>query len=156
MIAQLADFLRFIREMTSNYRLNGHKTNRNNSISILFLLCNLLIFKESRMCSENEPDDSLSSTPIHNGSKIDLDISQKMRRFSLRDRQTFLNNLPSDLMSNTASESTLGNYVTAADDIDDSICRMELELALLDYPLMHYYPQVNDMIVYALKVCINI
>ncbi|XP_031630428.1 uncharacterized protein LOC116345312 [Contarinia nasturtii] len=152
MIAKLADFLRFIREMTSNYRLNGHKTNRNNSISILFLLCNLLVFKESRNCSETESTESVTTTPMHNESRIDLDISQKMRRISIREARSLLNHLHEDSLSNTASESTLGNFVTAVETIDDSLCKMELELALLDFPLKHYYPQVNDLIVYALKI----
>lgn len=155
-ISKLADFLRFIREMTSNYARNGHKTNRNNSISIIFLLCRLLIFKESGKTIEEE---IVQTSPAHNNSSIDLDISQKIRRFSLREARKSLENLDNDTLSsitldnNTESESTLGNYQTAIDTIDDAMCRKELETALLDYSLKHFYPQVNELIVHALKVC---
>lgn len=157
-ISKLADFLRFIREMTQNYSRNGHKTNRNNSISIIFLLCQLLIFKENGNGIEEE---NASKSPVHNESTIDLDISQKIRRFSLKDAHKILDDLDNDTISNatldrdTASESTIGNYVTAMDTINDSICRKELEIALLDFPLKHFYPQVNKLIAHSLKVRIH-
>ncbi|XP_055306610.1 protein rotatin homolog, partial [Sitodiplosis mosellana] len=154
-ISKLADFLRFIREMTSNYGRNGHKTNRNNSISIIFLLCQLLIFKESRNSIEEE---KIPMSPVHNESTLDLDISQRIRRFSLKDARKMLDDFDHDTVSNatldnhTASESTItGNYITAMDNIDDAMCRRELEIALLDFPLKHFYPQVNELIVHALK-----
>lgn len=154
-ILKLADFLRFIREMTLNYSRNGHKTNRNNSISIIYLLCQLLMFKESRNCSEEE---KIQKSPVHNDSTIDLDISQRIRRFSLKDVRRIFDDLDHETISNatldnnTASESTLGNYVTAMESIDDAMCKRELEIALLDFPLKHFYPQVNELIVHTLKV----
>lgn len=155
-ILKLADFLRFIREMTSNYGRNGHKTNRNNSISIIYLLCQLLMFKESRNGGEEE---KIQKSPVHNESTIDLDISQRIRRFSLKDARRILDDLDHETISNatldTASESTLGNYVTAMESIEDAMCKRELETALLDFPLKHFYPQVNELIVHALKVYTN-
>lgn len=154
-VLKLADFLRFIREMTMNYGRNGHKTNRNNSISIIYLLCQLLIFKE-RNTTEAE---HVQTAKVHNESSIDLDISQRIRRFSLKDANKILEDFYHDTLSNatldkkTASESTInGNYDTALDTIDDVMCRNELEIALLDFPLKHFYPQVNDLIVHTLKV----
>lgn len=154
-LMKLADFLRFIREMTMNYGRNGYKTNRNNSISIIYLLCKLLIFKESRNNTETE---HAQTAQVHNESSIDLDISQRIRRFSLKDAHKFLEDFYPDTLSNatldnkTASESTItAHYDTALDTIDDAACRKELEIALLDFPLKHFYPQVNELIVHTLK-----
>lgn len=157
-IDELTDFLRFIREMTTNYTENGHKIHRNNSISILFLLCRLVIFKENDRCTEDETVQAhVSSHP--NESILDLDIGQRLKRLVLNSsHQPFetVNHL--DSSSNTIDEissvSTVGNYVTATENmaVDGGLWRKELQIALLDYPLKHFYPQVVDLISYALKV----
>lgn len=149
-IDELADFLRFIREMTHNYRRNGHKTNRNNSISILFLLCQLLMFKDNGKSAEVEaiPND-VRSNP--NESNTDFDISQRIRRLSLKSGQKSVDS-SSNATDDTASISTLANYVTATENMNQSIWKNELEIALLDYPLKHFYPQMNDLLFYTLKV----
>lgn len=155
-IKKLADFQRFIREMTSNYRRNGHKTNRNNSISILYLLCQLLLFKESNGPSEEESmreQTSIVQVQSESASKIDLDISQKIKRLTFKDSPLWdiLDSSSSIMLdNNTASESTLGDFVTATENTDQ--CRMELEIALLDFPLKHFYPSVNELFAFALKV----
>lgn len=158
-INDLTDFLRFIREMTSNYSRNGHKMHRNNSISILFLLCRLLIFKENDKCTDDETIQAhISSHP--NESFLDLDISQRLKQLALNSshHQPFeqpIKNL--DSSSNTIDEissvSTVGNYVTATENMaGGGLWRKELQIALLDYPLKHFYSQVVDLISYALKV----
>lgn len=155
-IAELTDFLRFVREMTSNYSRDDHKIYRNNSISILFLLCRLVMFKENDKCTDDETiQANLSSRP--NESIPDLDIGQRLKQLSLDSaRQQFesLNNI--DSSSNTIdSISTTGNYVTAMEHMSAAIgngWRNELQIALLDYPLKHFYPQVVDLISYAMKV----
>lgn len=159
-IEDLADFLRFIREITSNYRRNGQKTNRNNSISILFLICHLLMFKESDGRRENEKFHHEMSEK-QNESANDLDISQRIRKLSLKSERRMFESIEQlDLASNTtddaASVSTLTNYVTATEHLHNSTWRKELETALLDYPLKHFYPQINELIFYALKVNISI
>lgn len=156
-IEELADFLRFIREITSNFRRNGHKTNRNNSISILFLLCQLLIFKEDRQISKENGNVSTHYSPKPIESTIDLDISQRIRNFSLKDESEFLyrfNQLSSssNTIDDTASMSTLSNYVTAVENTDNHIWKRELEAALLDFPLKHFYNEVHELIIYAMKV----
>lgn len=157
-IEELTDFLRFIREMTSNYSRNGHKIHRNNSISILFLLCRLVIFKDNDKCTEDE------TIPAHvsfhpNDSILELDISQRLKRLGLNLAHApyeAIKNL--DSLSNTIDEvssvSTAGNYVTATENMlmAGGLWRNELQIALLDYPLKHFYPQVVDLIAYALKV----
>lgn len=155
-ISKLADFLRFIREMTSNYRLNGHKTNRNNSISILFLICRLLMFKENKVHIEEE-NMRHPLSPQKNDSANDLDISQKIKNLSFKDLKFDSFDQLDTLSSITLdhSESTLDHYVTAIGSIENSICRKELEMAMIDYPLQHFYPQVSEIIVYALKVSLS-
>lgn len=163
-IVDLTDFLRFIRDMTSNYSKNGHRIHRNNSISILFLLCRLVIFKESDKCTE---DDTIQAhiQPHANESLLDLDISQRLKRITLSSAHPlppFDSNKNLGSSSNTIDEissvSSVDNYVTAieqataAGDGVASSWRKELQIALLDYPLKHFYPQVVDLISYALKV----
>lgn len=155
---ELADFLRFIREMTSNYQYNGHKTNRNNSISILFLICHLLIFKENDKTSENEMFRHELSVKA-NESANDLDISQRVEQLSLKSgrkmcESTELSDLALSATDDSGSVQTLTNYVTANEDLENYTWRKELETALLDYPLKHFYPQINELIFYALKVWI--
>lgn len=159
-IDDLTDFLRFIREMTSNYSRNDHKINRNNSISILFLLCRLIIFKENAKCTDDDETIPVqSSRPSE--SILDLDISQRLKRIALNSSCQPFNTIKNfDSSSNTiddnSSVSTLGNYVTATENMagagGDGSWRKELQIALLDYPLKHFYPQVVDLIAYALKV----
>lgn len=162
-IDDLTDFLRFIRDLTSNYSKNGHRIHRNNSISILFLLCRLVIFKENDKCTE---DDTIQAqiTPHVHESLLDLDISQRLKRITLNSAHPLpsfdsIKNL--DSSSNTIDEissvSSVGNYVTATEHMQAaagaaSLWRKELQIALLDYPLKHFYPQVVDLIAYALKV----
>lgn len=155
-IEELSDFLRFIRDTTCNFRRNGHKTNRNNSISILFLLCQLLIFKDNRHIAKENGNISTRFSPKANDSAIDLDISQKIRNFSLREGAEFLEKFnqmysSSNTIDDTASMSTLSNYVTAIENTD-STWKRELDIALLDFPLQHFYHEVYELIVYALKV----
>ncbi|XP_055312030.1 uncharacterized protein LOC129574273 isoform X2 [Sitodiplosis mosellana] len=154
-ISRLAVFLGFIRKMTANYSRMGSNTHRNDSISIIFLLCQLLIFKETR---NNIEKGTIPMLPIHNESTLDLDVSQRIRRFSLKNARKLLYDFDHDTVSNvtldnhTASESKItGNYITEMDTID-VMCRRELEIALLDFPLKHFYPEVEELIVYALKI----
>lgn len=146
-IAQLADFLRYIREMTQNYRLNSYKTNRNNSISILYLLCELVMFK-GRKDDEDEQtvvaDQSLNETSF--------DISHRFLLGNMRKQLEDLNFLESTCDADDVSSSTIGNYVTAVEQLENDIWRRELEIALLDFPLRHFYPQVYDLIDYAFQV----
>lgn len=158
-IDKLADFLRFIREITSNYRRNGHKTNCNNAISILFLLCRLLIFKEESINGGKNENSEKMTSPMCNGSVNEFDISQRIKCISLRDARKMLEDIEQEddrsiitLGNNTGSQSTLGHFVTARENMDNSMCKKELEKALLDFPLKHFYPQVNELIAYALKV----
>lgn len=156
MIAELTDFLRFIREMTHNYRYNGHKMHRNNSISIMYLLCKLITFKYS---NEDATDEMVNQplSPKPSESTIDMDVSQKIKRLSVKSPRKMFDVLDQfDLLSNfddeTASMSTLSNYVTATENTHENTWRKELETAFLDYPLKHFCPQVNDLLFYALEV----
>lgn len=156
-IEDLTDFLRFIREMTSNYCRSGHKINRNNSISIFFLLCRLVMFKENDKCTEDETiQPQLSSR--QNESILDLNIRQRLKQLALNSsRHPFDGVKHLDSSSNTiddvSSVSTVGNYVTATENMGGGeLWRKELQIALLDYPLKHFYPQVVDLISYTMKV----
>lgn len=116
-----------------------------------------MLFRESKSPSEEESiREHASIVQVHNEStnKIDLDISHKIKRLTVRDA-TFYDGLDSRSSStvldyNSASESTLGEFVTATENTDQ--CRLELEIALLDYPLKHFYPSVNKLFAMALKV----
>lgn len=141
--------------MTSNYRRNGQKTHRNNSLSILYLLCKLILFKENKNCMEESTREQLSiaQQPNELTNKNDFDISQKIQRLTLKDAD-FWNGFDSStstiLDNRTASESTLGDFVTATEYFDQ--LNTELEMALLDFPLKHFYPQINSLIAMTVKV----
>lgn len=153
-IEELADFLRFIREVTSNYRRNGHKTNRNNSISILFLLCQLIMLKEMQKCGHSE---TIHWSELSNryDTANNLDIYRRVKL--LKSPQSIVEvNKHSESSSNTIddtiSSSTLDIYISATENMPKSLWRKELEIALLDYPLKHFYPEINDLIYITLKV----
>lgn len=159
-IDELTEFLRFIREMTSNYKHNGHKINRNNSISILFLLCRLVMFRDNAKGAEDETIQAqLSSRP--NESFFDSGIEQRLKRLTLNSSRQSIEPVKNDVSSSNTidditSVSTMDNYVTATEYLataaGNGAWRKELQIALLDYPLKHFYPQVVDLISYAMKV----
>lgn len=166
-IHELTDFLRFIRDMTLNYSRNNHKMHRNNAISILFLLCRLVIFKDNDKCIEDDTTIQAHASSHPNESILDLDISQRLRRIALNPAHPppppppplpldAIRNLhsSSSTIDEISSVSSMGNYVTATEQMQAAggLWRKELQIALLDYPLKHFYPQVVDLISYALKV----
>lgn len=155
-IKKLTDLLRFIREMTSNYRQNGHRTHRNNSLSIVYLLCKLVLFKEKRNVNSDDNARELSSIVQHESTnQTDLSICQKFQSLNFKDA-AFLDGFESSASTivdnRTVSESTLGDFVTATENGDQ--VNSELEIALLDFPLKHFYPEINSLIAMTLKVSI--
>lgn len=115
------------------------------------------MFKENGKQYEIENLDPETASKA-NESISDIDLSQRIRRLSLKNaRKVFDDHIDSasNTTDDTASVSTLANYVTATEHLQDTIWRKELENALLDYPLKHFYPQMNDLVFYALKVNIS-
>lgn len=165
-IVELTDFQKFLRETTLNYRRSSNKIDRNSSISILFLICRLIIFKDDGEPSafKDEANDSEYHTPSTNISTKHL--SQKMKEMcsTVRHRSPFQlrRSIIPDLFdspSNGANSPSLNEqFTTAVDDIESfgDIWRQELENALFDYSLTHFYPEVHYMVASTLKVMLSI
>lgn len=166
-IEGLADFLRFIRELTRNYQYNGSKTHRNNSISLIFLLCRLLLFKKGE--NRNKCDKDLDkSLPLFEDT-INKNITQKIKDMTLSPcKETFdaftwptvfqspITTTVRDICDSASSSQILSDSsvnVTNEDVVSRStIWRKELEILLFDYPLKHFYPDVHALVVFTLEV----
>lgn len=147
----LGDFLKFIRESSDNYSRNPHKINRNNSISVIYLVCRLLMFKDNEatgsetenLCSKMKNDFILNSGPKEYDAKL---FASSFNRS--HDRAASIDQTNTD------------SFVSALNEtIDDahrsqskSIWIRELEIALLDFALKDFYPDVHELIAIALKV----
>lgn len=160
-IAELTDFLRFLRETTMNYRKSSNKIDRNTSISILYLLCRLVLFKNNNLpipCTDGlnglhypSPSTNISTKNLSQrlkGMSLTKDISPSSNRSYLLD--LFQSTINDDI--STSPSTATENFVTALDDSELHVYRQELETALFDYPLTHYYPDVHELISLTLKV----
>lgn len=166
-IEQLADFLRFIRELTHNYQYNGSKTHRNNSISIVFLLCRLLLFKKGET-GNHEAKDLDKSLPLFEDT-INKNITQKIKDMTLSPCKETLDSFTwptlfqspitttvRDICESGSSSQLLSESSISATNEDivnrSSVWRKELEILLFDYPLKHFYPDVHTLVVFTLEV----
>lgn len=147
---ELGDFLKFIRESSSNYTRNPNKINRNNSISIIYLLCRLLMFKESE-ATANEMENICTKIRDMNVKRREYDAKMFASSFNRSHETT----------GATIDQTNTDSFVSALNEtIDDAnrtpatkaIWIRELEIALLDFTLKDFYPDVHDLIVMALKV----
>lgn len=160
-IAELTDFLRFLRETTMNYRRSSNRIDRNTSISILYLLCRLIMFKENGEPSayKDETNDSHYQTPSTRIAPKQL--SQRMKDLSIVNKDNFkLSPSLRDIFQSTINDgssispSINEKFETAIGDMDSCMdaFKQELETALFDYSLTHFYPDVHQMIATTLKV----
>lgn len=165
-IAALTDFLRFLRETTMNYQKSSNKIDRNTSISILYLLCRLVIFKDNNQPTRYTDDmnDSLYPSPSTNISTKNL--SQRLKEMSLTkdmnahklsplsNRSYFFDLFQSTINDDisTSPSTATENFDTALGDSELHVYRQELETALFDFPLTHYYPDVHELVSFTLKV----
>lgn len=151
----LGDFLKFIRESSDNYSRNPNKINRNNSISVIYLLCRLLMFKENEAI-DGEMENMC--TKMRN----DLMLNEKRQEY---DAKLFASsfNRGHDTTGASVDQTCTDSFVSALNEtIDDAhrtstskaIWIRELEIALLDFALKDFYPDVHDLIAIALKVCV--
>lgn len=153
---ELGDFLKFIRESTNNYSENKYKINRNNSISIIYLLCRVAMFKESSTVTalgNNSLDDISAKIKDHLLLNTDRNNGYDAKLFASSFNQT----VDSDHYNETKSDSFVSAHGTHQfDDHDvngkDSVWNYELEMALLDYSLKHFYPDVYELVAMTLKV----
>lgn len=167
-IEQLADFLSFIRQLTHEYRYNGTKTQRNNSISLIFLLCRLLLFRkcdtsESSIQYEDKPsplyEDTFNSNIIQKIKQMTLNSSKDANNANsfMSPFESFTNaSAHGDNDSQFSScRQSIDHYHTAVDydQIQSKqLWRSELEMVLLDYTLQHYYPDLFTLVKDTLEV----
>lgn len=171
---ELGDFLKFIRESSDNYSRNPHKIIRNNSISILYLLCRLLMFKENGTAG-NEMDSICAKTKGVSikenktaGSELDS-IYAKMKdmliadgRHREYDAKLFASfNRSHDTTGASLNQTNTDSFFSALNETIDhknqtsaskAIWIRELEIALLDFALKDFYPEVHNLIGLALMV----
>lgn len=155
-ISDLGDFLKFIRETTQNYKRNENKINRNNSISIIYLLCRLQLFKES----DEMIDTDVETPSSQRAASIDeRTINGTLSTPYKLDRREFFKFFEDSAYNSSATgvddKSDTSAFITAADNIEHNLSKIwkkELELTLLDYPLKHFYPDAYKLIALTLKV----
>lgn len=151
---KLGQFLKYIRESSDNYSNNVNKTNRNNSISVIYLLCRLLMFKENE-ANESEMENLCSKT------RENLLFNEKRREYNAKlfassfNRGHDITGVSNDHINSDSFVSALNE--TIEEDLNrtsalKAIYIRELEIALLDFTLKDFYPDVHDLIATALKV----
>lgn len=160
-IEELGEFLQFIRESTHDYKRNTDKTNRNNSVSTIFLLCRLLLFKDSFDYDSTIVDSHCSQSSLISDAP-NVNGSIKASPFNPQNLRSFLKDSSDSTLHSRLNETGDGAsdvscaFVTAADNINSTKSirpwKRELELALADYPLKHFYPDAYQLIAVTLKV----
>lgn len=167
-IEQLADFLSFIRQLTHEYRYNGTKTQRNNSISLVFLLCRLLLFKKCDATESSiQHEDKLS--PLFEDT-INSNIIQQIKQMTLNSTKdghsahSFMSPFGSFANASVHGDNdsqlssclqSVDHYHTACDYNQihsKQLWRSEFEMVLLDYALQHYYPDLFTLVKDTLEV----
>lgn len=155
---ELGQFLKYIRESSDNYSKNANKINRNNSISVIYLLCRLLIFKENE-ANESEMENLCSKA------RGNLLFNGKRREYNAKLFASSFNR-GHDITGVSNDQVNSDSFVSALDEtVEEDLHRTsalkviyirELEIALLDFTLKDFYPDVHDLIATALKVRIFI
>lgn len=142
-LADLIQFLQNIRNTTQNYRFNENRIQRNNSISIIYLICRLAMFKE------NADQNELIGKNLSDCGTSQYEYNPKQFQSSLNNT-----NYSSDYGGSQCESfvSAFENTYQLKSDLNDSIWAHELEIALLDYSLKHFYPDVYELIALTLKV----
>lgn len=145
-VNELSNFLKFIRESTSNYSVNEYKIHRNNSITLIYLVCRLLMFKEDGV----QPLDS------NRISSFRKELEEQRQQYDpdlyASDDNDTAKLSQSDYSSSSSKASLYTTAQTCSANEASSLWKTELETALLDYPLKHFYPDVHKIIFEALKV----
>lgn len=167
-IEQLADFLSFIRKLTHDFRYNGTKTNRNYSISLVFMMCRLLLFKTSDDAEQFVQPEGKSS-PLFEDT-INRNITQKIKEMTLNATKEMSGPRclvsPFDSFTNdtihTASNSQLSSFResselfhTAIDHMptkSNEVWRTELEMILFDHAIEQYYPDLFSLVKCTMEV----
>lgn len=153
-LGELGDFLKFIRESSDNYVRNPHKINRNNSISVIYLLCRLLMFKENERAEDQMEniEAKMEGMQLHNGNRKEYDAKLFASSFNRSHETT----------GASFDQTNTDSFVSAFNETADCVHRTsaskaiwirELEIALLDFALKDFYPDVHELIAIALKVC---
>lgn len=127
LLQELGLFLKYIRETPHAHKLNKYRTNRNNCIVLLYIMCRLVMYK-----------DAGKSNATNDGA----DASNRAGENTLR-------SISIDQTSESADEMATWCERHA---IDESVWRKEMELAVLDYPLKHFYPEVHELLLTTLRV----
>lgn len=142
---ELADFLKFLREVTDDYRCDQYRVHRNSFISTIYLLCRLIMFKENR-------SSTMTSTTAHCLTDV-LKRQMLPKKRNIYDPNEFASSFDCSLRSSCREDDT---FLTAIDQsnafVDDQPWTHELELALVDFSLKHFYPDVHELIAITLKV----
>lgn len=146
---ELGDFLKFIRESSDNFSRNPYKINRNNSISVIYLLCRLIMFKDNVVI-----DGEMQNICSQMNDQLTMNGTRKEYHATL-----FASSFNQSAATNDQTNSD--SFVSASSETFDHMLAMsasktiwvrELEIALIDYALMEFYPVVHDLIAIALKV----
>lgn len=141
LLQDLGMFLRYIRESAEHTNhSNEYKTTRNNSIMLIYTMCRLIMYKDTVMSNNTE-----SYTNVEHITK------------RLRDTVIGSSSSIDSAVFNTAAEcvsDSREDLLTwqSRHKFNDNIWRKELELAVLDYSLKHFYSDVHDLLLATLKV----
>lgn len=146
-ISELAQFLKHLRETTQSFRFNQNRIQRNNSMSIIYLVCRLVMFKGNYRGSARS--DLTKKDHLDGGSSSSNEYNPKMFA-STFNNQSSLASECGDSQSESFASAFENTYQL---DHETEDWARELEFALLDYPLKHYYSDVHELVAHTLKAC---
>lgn len=123
LLEELGMFLKYIRQSTSHGLIsNKYHTNRNNCIVLLFIMCRLVMH-------QNDTEAQNMSDSI--------------------DRKKIVGNVSQRSNMTACSDTVLAERQPHK---TESVWHTEMELAMLDYPLKHFYPDVHELLLITLRV----
>lgn len=141
LLQELGLFLKYIRECAAHTNhLNEYKTTRNNSIMLIYTICRLVMYKDSVVDNKTGTDKNIEQ------------ISKRLKQAIIDDSSSIDSNV-----FNTAAEVIPDSREDlrtwrSRHNSNENVWRKELELAVLDYPLKHFYSDVHDLLLTTLKV----
>lgn len=146
-ISELAQFLRHVRETTQNFRFNQNRIQRNNSMSIIYLVCRLVMFKGN--CRGSARPDPPRKDRLEGGSGSSNEYNPKLFASTFNNQSSQTSECGDSQSESFAS--AFENTYQLDHEAEDWV--RELEFALLDYPLKHFYSDVHELVAHTLKAC---
>lgn len=136
-LKDLGFFLKYIRELAnSDNKQNNYKTYRNNSIILIYAVCRLIMFRDG-----------------YNGSSV-INLTARTQEKLLEEVNSACSKMTISAERRLNGDESGHGTWRSKHAGDEAIWRKELEIAALDFPLKQFYPDVHDLLLTALEVCL--